>query len=62
MRGGSVVVVFGLGIGLIPAGILLLVAGRVFRKRLGDPDLVTWSGIIALILAAVLLLIVSLWK
>ncbi len=56
------VILLGLGIGFIPAGITLVVASRVYRKRMRDPDLVLWSGVIAMILAAVLLTIAFLWR
>ena len=56
------VVLMGLGIGFIPAGVILVVASRLYRKRMRDPDLVLWSGVIAMILAAVLLTIVLLWR
>ncbi len=56
------VILLGLGIGFIPAGIVLIVASRIYRKRMRDPDLVLWSGVIAMILAAVLLTIAFLWS
>jgi hypothetical protein len=51
-----------LGIGLILAGIALVWAGRAYRKRMREPELVLWSGGIAILVGILLILIVVFWR
>ena len=50
-----------LGIGLIPAGIALVWAGRTHQARLRVAELVLWSGGFALLVGLLLIMIVVFW-
>ena len=51
-----------LGIGLMLAGIVLFWAGRIYRKRMRDPELVFWAGGIAILVGILLITIVVFWN
>jgi hypothetical protein len=55
------VMVLGLGIGLILAGLLLAAAGSLLGKRMLNPALVRWIGLLCVVAGGLLILIAVFW-
>lgn len=56
------VLLLGLGIGLILAGIILLSASFTHQKRMRDPALIRWAGAVMVVIGILLAVIAMFWR
>ncbi len=52
----------GLGVGTFLAGIVLLVASFQFQKRMRNPALVRWAGVVVMVIGFLLGVIALYWR
>ncbi len=56
------VLFLGLGIGLLLAGGILLSASFTHQKRMRDPALIRWAGVVILVIGILLAVIALFWR
>lgn len=52
----------GLGIGVFLAGVILLVASIIYQKRMRNPTLIRWAGVVAMVIGFLVGVIALYWR
>lgn len=56
------VLFLGLGIGVVLGGIILLSASFIHQKRMRDPALIRWAGVVMIVIGVLLGVIALFWR